>query len=80
MLVSLQLVGVAATPLNFTVLLPWVAPKLDPAMVTAVPALPESGLRLLILGTGTVNETALLAELPTVTTIFPLLAPLGTVN
>ncbi len=30
MLVSLQLVGVATTPLNVTLLVPWVAPKLVP--------------------------------------------------
>jgi hypothetical protein len=46
MLVALQLVGVAAIPLNFTVLLPCAPPKLVPVIVTAVPTLPEVGLKL----------------------------------
>jgi len=33
MLVALQLVGVAAVPLNFTVLVPWLAPKFAPVIV-----------------------------------------------
>src|SRR5215468_12586728 len=41
---SLQLViEVAATPLNFTVLLPGEAPKFDPEIVTGVPAPPVDG-------------------------------------
>jgi len=43
MLVALQLVGVAAIPLNVTVLAPCVAPKLVPTMVTEVPTCPEPG-------------------------------------
>lgn len=67
-LVALQLVGVADTPLNLTVLLPCEAPKFAPAMVTEVPTKPDVGLRLEILGTGpalfTVTGTlALVAEL-----------------
>ncbi len=62
-LVLLQLVGVAETPLKLRV--PWVAPKLLPAMVTAVPAGPEVGERLLMTGAAvepvTVNATPLLA-------------------
>ena len=50
MLVALQLVGVAAVPLNVTVLDPWVAPKFAPVIVTGVPTGPEVGLRLLMLG------------------------------
>src|SRR5207249_11037827 len=49
--VALQLVGVAAVPLKVTVLLPWVAPKFEPAMVTEVPTPPEVGDRLVMLGT-----------------------------
>jgi len=42
MLVGLQaLAAAAATPLNITVLVPWVAPKLVPVMVIDVPAGPE---------------------------------------
>ena len=50
MLVALQLVGVATAPLNVTVLVPCVAPKLVPVIVTDVPTIPEFGLRLVILG------------------------------
>lgn len=46
-------------------------------IVTEVPAGPEAGERLLMLGP-TVNATPLLASPPTVTTTFPELAPLGT--
>jgi len=49
-LVSDQLVGVAAVPLNVTELLPWVAPKLEPLIVTNAAIEPEEGERLLILG------------------------------
>jgi hypothetical protein len=42
MLVGLQaLAAAAAIPLNLTVLVPWVAPKLVPVMVIDVPAGPE---------------------------------------
>lgn len=58
-LVSLQLVGAAAVPLNVTVLVACVAPKLDPVMVTAVPVGPDVGDRLVTLGV-TAKETALL--------------------
>jgi hypothetical protein len=51
MLVALQLVGVAAAPLNVTVLVPCVAPKLTPAMVTEVPTGPEVGDKLMMFGT-----------------------------
>src|SRR5262250_373879 len=46
-------------------------------MVTAVPAGPEAGERLLMPGP-TLNPTPLLASPATVTTTFPELAPLGT--
>jgi hypothetical protein len=80
MLVALQLVGVAAVPLNLTVLVPCVAPKFAPVMLTDVPATPEVGLRLVIVGTGavTVKVMPLLAAPPTATTTLPVLAPLGT--
>jgi hypothetical protein len=55
MLVALQLVGVAAVPLKVTVLVPCVAPKLKPLIVTDVPIGPEVGERLLMAGAG---ETA----------------------
>src|SRR5437667_12909924 len=50
MLVALQLVGVAGVPLNVTVLVPCAAPKFVPAIVTEVPATPDVGFRLVMLG------------------------------
>ena len=50
MLVADQLVGVAAVPLNLTVLVPCVAPKLVPVIVTAVPTGPLVGDRLVSVG------------------------------
>lgn len=81
-LVALQLVGVAVTPLNFTVLVPCVEPKFDPAIVTDAPTTPDVGLKLLMLGDTvvfTVKLTPLLATPPTVTTTLPVAAPVGTV-
>jgi hypothetical protein len=81
MLLALQVLAVPAeTPLNVTVLLPWLAPKLDPAIVTELPIAPEVGFRLAIAGAGivTVKLTELLACPPTVTTTPPVVAPLGT--
>jgi hypothetical protein len=49
-LVPVQLVGVAATPLNVTVLVPCVDPKFVPAIVTDVPTSPKVGFRLVMLG------------------------------
>src|SRR5260370_5555141 len=73
MLVAPQLVGVAATPLNVTVLVPCVAPKFAPLIVTDAPTNPDVGLKLVMLGPGTVTAklTPLLATPPTVTTTFP---------
>jgi hypothetical protein len=77
MLVALQLAGVALVPLNVTVLVPCVAPKVVPVIVTDVPIDPEVGDRLVIFG-ATVKLTPLLATPATVTTTFPVVAPLGT--
>src|SRR5216683_811868 len=77
--VSLQLLGVAVTPLNETVLVPWVAPKFAPATVTAVPTSPEVGDKLLIDGGGIIVNTIPLLACPfTVTTTLPVAAPAGT--
>lgn len=46
--VALQLVGVAAVPLNVTVLVPWLDPKVVPVIVTEVPVGPEVGDKLLM--------------------------------
>jgi hypothetical protein len=79
MLVALQLVGVAAVPLKMTVLLPWVAPKLVPAMVTAAFTDAAFGVKLVMLGVGTtVKFTPLLVAPLTVTTRLPVVAPEGT--
>src|SRR5215469_13112558 len=79
MLVALQFVGVAAVPLKVTMLVPCVEPKFVPAMVTSVPAGPEVGLRLVIVGGAvTVNVTPLLAMPDAVTTTLPVAAPFGT--
>src|SRR3989442_9597340 len=79
MLVADQLVGVAAVPLNFTVLVPCVAPKLVPVIVTDVATGPLVGERFVMLGDRvTVKLTPLLARPPTVTTTFPVVAPAGT--
>jgi hypothetical protein len=79
-LVALQLVAVAVVPLNFTVLVPCVAPKFAPLIVTDVPTAPDVGFRLVMLGvgTGTVKFTPLLATPPTVTTTLPVVVPAGT--
>ena len=59
MLVALQLEGELTMPLKLTVLVPCVAPKLDPEMVTDAPTGPEAGDTLLRLG-GTEKGTPLL--------------------
>ena len=72
----LQLVGVAVTPLNVIVLLPWVAPKFDPAIVTEVPTGPRLGDNPLRYGVvPTVIETLL-----KVAVFVPLVLPLPTAN
>ena len=77
--VAVQLVGVDATPLNLIVLVPCVAPKFVPLIVTVVPTGADVGFRLVMLGGDvTVNIKPLLAIPPTVTTTFPFVAPAGT--
>src|SRR5437773_5937660 len=73
---AVQLVTEAVVPLNLTLPLPCVDPKLAPVIVTDVPTPPDVGERLLMLGGGTtVKLTPLLACPPTVTTRFPVVAP-----
>jgi hypothetical protein len=50
-LLALQLVGTAVIPLNLTVLVPCVAPKFVPVIVTEEPTKPDVGFRLVMLGT-----------------------------
>ena len=79
MVVAFQLVGDAVVPLNVTVLVPWVAPKFAPVIVTGVPTDPDVGFRFVMLGgTTTVKFDPLLAWPPTVTTTLPVVAPVGT--
>src|SRR5437899_5576801 len=76
MLDAVQLVGVAAVPLNLTVLVPWVEPKFVPVIVTEVPTEPEAGFKLVMLG-GTNTRFAVKltrVTLPTFTDVFWLLA------
>ena len=57
MTVSDQLViVVAVVPLNLTVDVPWIAPKLVPVMVTEVPTGPERGLIEVIAGAGVATD------------------------
>ena len=78
-LVALQLDGVVIVPLNVTLLVPCVAPKFTPVIVTEVPTAPNVGAKPVILGAAaTVNSTPLLASPDTFTTTFPVVAPFGT--
>ncbi len=54
-LVALQLVGVAVIPLNVAVLVPCVAPKFAPLIVTDVPISPDAGFKFVMLGAGVVT-------------------------
>jgi hypothetical protein len=78
-LAEAQAVTVAGVPLKLKLLVPWVPPKLEPAMVTVAPTAPEfmeSAFRRG--GEATVKLTALLINPFTVTTRLPVVAPLGT--
>jgi len=79
--VAVQVVGVAAVPLNVIVLLPCVAPKLVPVRLTVAPTAPAIGERVAILGVGrTVKLTPLLFTPSALTATFPVVAPVGTVT
>jgi hypothetical protein len=83
MLVVELVMTVVIVPLNLTTLLVWVALKFVPVMVTIVPTGPVVGVKLVIVGGDDpvmVKLAALVAVLPpTVTVIFPVVAPEGTV-
>jgi hypothetical protein len=66
--VVLQLLGAARVPLKVTVLVPWVAPKLPPVIVTNEPAEPVVGLRLVIVGVGVIEKLTWLLASPKTTT------------
>jgi hypothetical protein len=78
--VALQLVTVAGSPLKRTTpVVPWLAPKFWPEMVTAAPAAPVEGEIPLILGPAvTVKAKLLLLTPPACTTSGPVVAPAGT--
>jgi hypothetical protein len=81
MLLALQLVTEAVVPLNLTVALPCEEPKFEPAIVTEAPTAPEVSERLVMLGVARmVKLFPLLAVPETVTTTFPVVAPVGTVT
>ena len=79
--VEFQLLVVAVVPLNVTVP---EDPKFIPVIVTCAPTIPEVGFKLVIDGPEedpTVKPTPLLCgPNPTVTTTFPVVAPVGTVT
>jgi hypothetical protein len=82
-LVLVQFDALVCTPLNLTKLciVPTVGPKFVPVMVTLVPIGPAVGLMLVMLGGGVrVKGAPLLCTPLTVTTMFPLVAPDGTVT
>ena len=76
-------VDVASVPLNRTVLLPGVALKFVPVMVTVVPIGPVVGVKKVMVGSvgaPTVKSVALCTVTQfTVTEIFPVIVPAGTV-
>ena len=57
MLVAPHTVGTATVLLNVTVLVPFVAPKLVPAIVTAVPTAPDAGVSVVMPGAADVCVT-----------------------
>jgi hypothetical protein len=80
MLVAVQDVTLALVPLNLTVPVPWGEPKLFPVTFTAAPTVPVVIDRLVILGVATTVKLFPLLALPdTVTTTFPVVAPMWTV-
>jgi hypothetical protein len=76
--VELQFVGVALKPLKDTVLEPCAAPKFAPLIVTETAVSPSVGDRLVIPAPDPITKgMPLLGTPPTVTTTFPVVAPLG---
>lgn len=81
MLVDVDAVTLAITPLKETVLFEGVVLKLVPEMVTVAPSAPLEGLKLVIVGEGnTVKFVVLVTVTPLiVNVILPVVAPAGTV-
>jgi hypothetical protein len=81
MLVAVQVVTLAVTPLNLTVPLSWDEPKFVPLTVTAAPTVPVPIDRLVMLGAATTVNPFPLLFTPLANTItFPVVAPDGTVT
>lgn len=79
MLVSLHRTTEDGVPFRLIVLVPCVAPKAFPEIVTRRPTAPVVGVRLLMLSPGsTVKPSPSLAMLFTLTTTFPVVASVGT--
>jgi hypothetical protein len=76
--VLLHEMTVAVAPLNVTVLPPWVVPNPVPVIVTAFPVFPEVGLTAVTLKPEEIVKLRPLLGAPTVTTILPVVAPVGT--
>jgi hypothetical protein len=81
MLVDVDAITLAITPLKETVLFEGVVLKLVPEMVTVAPSAPLEGLKLVIVGAGnTVKFVVLVTVTPLlVNVILPVVAPAGTV-
>jgi hypothetical protein len=75
-----QLLTLAAVPLNETVPVPWLLPKLLPEIVTGAPTPPEVTDKLVMLGAGTTVNAMVFVVTPLArTNTFPLVAPVGIV-
>ena len=81
--VAVLAVTIDVVPLNATVLLAAVVLKFVPVMVTVVPTGPEAGVKVVMVGSGAVTVKSevvcTVIQLFTVTEIFPVVAPDGTV-
>jgi hypothetical protein len=78
MLESLQLMGVATVPLNFTTLVPCGIPNPEPAIVTTVLTGPEAGVSEEMLGGGITVKLTEFEGPPCVTITEPVVAVAGT--
>ncbi len=80
-LLEVEAVTIAATPLNLILFSDGVTLKLFPETITVAPTAPEAGLNPVMLGVGnTVKSLVLITVTPlTVTEILPVEAPAGTV-
>jgi hypothetical protein len=75
---TFQLAGVTVTPLNVTMLDPWVDPKLTPVIVTRLPTVADAGDKLLMTGPAVTENQAQAVVPPTLIATRPVVAPIGT--